>query len=94
MDKLDNKDEALKLYKKLNEIKPENAIYKLNYSLCLYEMEKIEESQNILNEAEKLFEIQKKDLEEENLKNFEKNVIKLKKELNKKLNKVWFEKYI
>jgi hypothetical protein len=36
-----------------------------------------------LDEAEKLFEVQKNDFDEEIIKKFEKNVSKLKKELNK-----------
>ena len=82
LDKIDKKNDALEIYKKLNEVKPENAIYKLNYALCLYEMENFDESENILNEAEKLFEQQKNNLEAEIIKKFEKNLSKLKKEIN------------
>ena len=46
-------------------------------------MEKFDESENILNEAEKLFENQKNDFDAEIIKKFEKNVSKLKKQLNK-----------
>jgi len=84
LDKLDKKNDALDIYQKLNEIKPENAVYKLNYALCLCEMEKFEQSENILSEAEKLFESQKCDFDEEIVKKFEKNVNKLKRELNNK----------
>ena len=83
LDKLEKKKEALEVYQKLNEIKPENAVYKLNYALCLYELEKLDESENILVEAEKLFEVQKNNFDEEIIKKFEKNVSKLRKELNK-----------
>ena len=86
-DKLDKKNDALEIYKKLNETKPENAIYKLNYALCLYEMEKFDESKNILNETEKLFEQQKNNFEEEIIKKFEKNISKLKNEINKQSKK-------
>jgi tetratricopeptide (TPR) repeat protein len=54
LDKLEKKKEALEVYQKLNEIEPENAVYKLNYALCLYELENLGESENILLEAEKL----------------------------------------
>ena len=84
LDKLDNKKEALEIYQKLNEIKPENAVYKLNYALCLCELENFEESQNVLSEAEKLFESQKNDFDDDIIKKFEKNVKKLKRELNNK----------
>ena len=76
--------EALKIYQKLNEIKPENAIYKLNYAICLYETDDFEKSEIIFAEAEKLFEVQKNNFDEDVIKIFEKNVSKLKKELNNK----------
>ena len=71
----------MEIYQKLNEIIPENAVYKLNYALCLCEMEKFDESENILNEVEKLFEKQKNDYDAEIVKKFEKNVSKLKKRI-------------
>ena len=83
LDKLDKK-EALKIYQKLNEVKPENAIYKLNYAICLYETDDFEKSEIIFAEAEKLFEVQKNNFDEDVIKIFEKNVSKLKKELNNK----------
>ena len=87
LDKINKKNEAFEIYQKLNEIKQENSVYKLNYALCLCEMEKFDESENILNEAEKLFENQKNDFDAEIVKKFEKNVSKLKKELNKNKSK-------
>ena len=87
LDKIDKKNDSLEIYQKLNEIKPENAIYKLNYALCLCEMEKFDESENILNEAEQLFEKQKNDFDDEIVKKFEKNLSKLKKQLDKNKSK-------
>jgi len=73
LDKLNKKKEALEVYEKLNEIKPENAVYLLNYAVCLYEMENLEKSEEILEKAEKLFETQKNDFDEETVRLFEKN---------------------
>ena len=42
LDKLNKKNEALEIYEKLNQLKPENAVYLLNYAVCLYEMENLE----------------------------------------------------
>ena len=84
LDKQDKKKEALKIYEQLNNIKPENAIYKLNYAICLYENDKFDKCENILKEAEKLFEEQKINFDEDIIKMFEKNLSKLKKVLNNK----------
>ena len=86
LDKLNRKNEALEIYEKLNQIKPENAIYLLNYSICLYEMDNLEKSEEILNKAEKLFETQKNNFDEEVVRMFEKNVNNLKEELSNKKN--------
>ena len=83
LDKLNKKNEALEVYQIINEIKPPNAIYKLNLALCLYDFDKFDESEKILNDAEKLFEEQKNNFEEDIINKFEKNVLKLKKELSK-----------
>ena len=70
------KNEALEVYQIINEIKPPKAIYKLNFSSYLYDLEKFEERENVLNEAEKLFEEQKNNFEEDIINKFEKNVLK------------------
>ena len=69
------KNEALEVYQIINEIKPPKAIYKLNFSLYLYDLEKFEERENVLNEAVKLFEEQKNNFEEDIINKFEKNVL-------------------
>ena len=85
LDKLDRKDEALETYEKLNQIKPENAVYLLNYALCLYESDNLEKSQELLGKAEKLFEEQRNNFDEETVRSFEKNLNYLKEEFaNKK----------
>ena len=83
LDKLDKKNEALELYQQINEIEPSNAIFKLNFALCLCDLEKYDECENILDEAENLFEKQKNNFDEDIIKKFEKNVSKVRKELNK-----------
>ena len=60
-------------YEKLNQMKPENAIYMLNYAICLFELDNLEKSHEVLKEAGKLFEIQKNDLDKETIMIFEKN---------------------
>ena len=75
LDKLNKKNEALEVYQIINEIKPPNAIYKLNFALCLFDLERFDESENILNDAEKLFEEQKNNFEEDIINKFEKNVL-------------------
>ena len=84
LDKLNKKSEALKIYEDLNKLKPENAVYLLNYAVFLFENENLEKSEEILGKAEKLFETQKNDFDEEIVKMFEKNVNNLKEEINKK----------
>ena len=92
------KNEALEVYQIINEIKPPKAIYKLNFSLYLYDLEKFEERENVLNEAVKLFEEQKNNFEEDIINKFEKNLLKLKKELSKnkkfKFKKIFYLNYI
>jgi len=56
----------------------------LNYAVFLFESEKLEKSEEILGKAEKLFETNKNDFDEEIVKMFEKNVNNLKEEINKK----------
>ena len=84
LDKLNKKNEALKIYEKLNQLKPENAVYLLNYAVCLYEMENLEKAEEILGKAQNLYETQKKDFDEETIRMFEKNVNSLKEEIENK----------
>ena len=84
LDKLNKKNEALEIYEKLSQIKPENAVYLLNYAVCLYEMENLEKSKEMLEKAEKLFETQKNNFDEETVRMFEKNLASLKEELENK----------
>ena len=84
LDKLDRKKEALETYEKLNQIKPENAVYLLNYALALYESGNLEKSEELLGKAEKLYEEQKNNFDEETVRSFEKNLNYLKEELANK----------
>ena len=81
---MNKKNEALEIYEKLSQIKPENAVYLLNYAVCLYEMENLEKSKEMLEKAEKLFETQKNNFDEETVRMFEKNLASLKEELENK----------
>ena len=87
LDKLNRKKEALEVYEKLNEIKPENAVYMLNYAVCLNEMDNLEKSEEILAKAQQLYETQKNDLDEETKTIFDNNVAKLREQLDNKKNK-------
>ena len=79
------KDEALELYKKGNEINEgkDNCIYLMNYALCLFDKSDLEECWNILDRAERSYSEQKDKLTQKEKEFFQKNFDKLKKEKEK-----------
>ena len=86
LDKLNRKDEALDIYQRLSDMKPENAVYLLNYAACLYETDNLEKSEEMLGRAEQLYETQKNDFDEDTISAFEKNSANLREKLNNKKN--------
>ena len=103
LDKKGNKKEALALFKKVNEFKPENALFLINYCISLYDNGYFEKCKEVLDKVELLYKTQTQiDYLGEDLINNIKNDIglihyKLKninKSYQKKKTNIQFEKPI
>ena len=93
LDKIGNKKEALPLFKKVNEFKPENALFLMNYCLSLYDNGYFEKCKEILDKVELLHKNQTQiDYLGEDLISDIKNNIRLIHYNLKKINKSYPKK--
>ena len=84
LDKLDRKEEALIIYQKAAESKPENIIFLLNYCLALLENKNKEKSKEIFDNIKSIYKPELNNLYNENEINFiETNIQKLEDKFKK-----------
>jgi tetratricopeptide (TPR) repeat protein len=89
LEKLGNKKDALNLYKKVSELKPDNALFLMNYCLALYENNYYEKCKEILDKVELLYKNQTQiDYLGEELINYIKNNIERIHSNLKNINKL------